>query len=359
MRTAFPTLATAPTPSPTPEPTPTPTPEGPPESTELRFGSRGEDVRNLQQRLIELGYLARTEPDDYFDIEVEGAVKIFQKAADLEVTGVASIATLSKLFASGAPKKNEAFPPQDPYNPGAAGRDVTLLYTPPPSATEQSAAADAAAAPAASRAGNWLKIGLDPGHQARGNSAQEPVAPGSSQTKNKVTTGTEGVASGAEESAVNLAVALRVRDLLEAQGVEVVMTRETNDVDISNAERAQKLNEAGVDLAVRLHCNGDSNPDRTGAFILIPSGSYTENIQSESRAAAEDVLAAYIEATGARNLGLSERSDQTGFNWSTVPVINIEMGHMSNAAEDALLVSSDYQEKMAQGIAQGILNHFA
>lgn len=321
------------------------------------FGSRGEDVLNLQKRLIELGYLLRAEPDDYFDIEVEGAVKLFQRAAEMEATGVAGIATLTRLFASDAPEKEKAYPPQDPYNPGAAGRDVTLYRTPAPESSPVLATPARSTLP--DTTDTTLRIGLDPGHQAHGNSAQEPVAPGSATTKNKVTSGTTGVASGVEEYAVNLAVGLKVRDLLQAQGVDVVMTRETNDVDISNSERAQMMNNAGVDLVVRLHCNGDSDSSRTGAFILVPSGSYTTGIQTESRSAAEDVLAAYIEATGANNLGLSERSDQTGFNWSTVPVINIEMGHMSNAAEDQLLTSSAYQDKMAQGIAQGILNHFS
>lgn len=352
----------APTPIPTPEPTPEPVlapVEDLPEqiqSVELMFGSRGEDVTNLQKRLIELGYLQRQEPDDYFDIVVEGAVKLFQRAVELEATGVAGIATLTKLFASDAPAKASAFPAQDPYNPGAAGRDVTLYQTPVPGGSPVRATPPRTSELPAS---TTLRIGLDPGHQTHANSAQEPVAPGSATTKNKVTSGTAGTVTGTEEYAVNLAVGLKVRDLLQALGIDVVMTRETNDVDISNSERAQMMNEAGVDLVVRLHCNGDSDSSRNGAFILIPSGSYTTGIQAESRSAAEDVLAAYIEATGANNLGLSERSDQTGFNWSTVPVINIEMGHLSNAAEEQLLTSSDYQNKMAQGIVTGIVRHFS
>ena len=167
------------------------------------------------------------------------------------------------------------------------------------------------------------------------------------------------MASGVAEHTVNLQVALKLRDLLEAAGAEVVMTRESADVNISNSERAQLMNNAGVDLVVRLHCNGDNDSSRTGAFILIPSGSYTENIQAASRQAAEAVLPAFIASTGAVSLGLSERSDQTGFNWSSVPVINIEMGHMSNAAEDQKLVSDAYQQLCAQGIANGLQAYFS
>ena len=55
------------------------------------------------------------------------------------------------------------------------------------------------------------------------------------------------------------------------------------------------------------------------------------------------------------NRGVIERSDLTGFNWSKVPVVLIEMGFLSNPEEDSLLNDSSYQEKIAQGLCNGIL----
>ncbi|HBU12222.1 MAG TPA: N-acetylmuramoyl-L-alanine amidase [Clostridiales bacterium] len=201
-------------------------------------------------------------------------------------------------------------------------------------------------------------IGIDPGHQGKGNSRPEPIAPGAGETKASVSSGTAGVSSGVDEHVVNLQVAQKLRRLLEEQGADVLMTRESADVDIPNSERAQMMNEAGADLVLRIHCNGTDNRSTKGAFILVPSGGYTEEIQEESTAAAKAILAAFIEATGANDRGVSERSDQTGFNWSTVPVCNIEMGHMSNPEEDELLVSDAYQEKCARGLFEGILRYF-
>jgi len=66
-----------------------------------------------------------------------------------------------------------------------------------------------------------------------------------------------------------------------------------------------------------------------------------------------------VEATGAKNLGLSVRSDQTGFGWSKVPVCNIEMGHMTNEREDYLLVSEAYQIKIVKGLADGFVAYFS
>jgi len=199
-------------------------------------------------------------------------------------------------------------------------------------------------------------IGLDPGHQAHSNSEHEPVAPGSSSTKKKVSSGTYGRFTGVKEHEVNMAVGLLLRDLLEEAGATEVMTRENADVDISNVERAELFNRHEVDLGLRLHCNGSDDPEVHGAFMLVP----TENPYKEDCIrAAEAILAAYGEATGISiRKGLTYRSDQTGFNWCQRPVTNIEMGHMTNEEEDHKLTDGDFQVKMAQGIFDGIMNYF-
>lgn len=198
-------------------------------------------------------------------------------------------------------------------------------------------------------------IGIDAGHQQHANTETEPNAPGSSVMKMKVTGGTQGRFTGTPEYVVTLEVALLLRDLLEEQGASVVMTRETHEVDISNAARATLFNEAETDYALRLHCNGAENPAAEGAFMLVPA----ENPEYDACVeAAQLLIDAFCEETGAKNLGLTYRDDQTGFNWSERMVILIEMGHMTNEAEDYRLSDAQYQEKMAQGLLNGILAYF-
>ena len=199
-------------------------------------------------------------------------------------------------------------------------------------------------------------VGIDPGHQAHSNSELEPVAPGSSEQKKKVSSGTSGIDSGIREHEVNLAVGLLLRDLLEAEGATVIMTRETADVDISNAERAQIFNAYQVDLGLRIHCNGSEDESVQGAFMLVP----TENpFQEDCVRAAETILSAYGAVTGINiDRGLTFRSDQTEFNWCERPVVNSEMGHMTNPKEDRKLTDSEFQVKMAEGLYQGILAYF-
>lgn len=66
---------------------------------------------------------------------------------------------------------------------------------------------------------------------------KEAVGPGSSQMKAKVSSGTSGVVTGNDEYQINLDVALLLRDELTARGYNVIMTRETNDVRLSNQDR--------------------------------------------------------------------------------------------------------------------------
>ncbi len=201
-------------------------------------------------------------------------------------------------------------------------------------------------------------IGIDPGHQAHSNSDPEPVAPGSRETKKKVSSGTQGRYTGVAEYKVNLQVGLKLKQILLDLGAAVVMTRESHDVDISNSARAVMMNDAGADLVVRLHCNGSDDTSKHGAFVLIPANDCTAAINDASKDAAKCILKGFIDATGAKDLGLQSRSDQTGFNWSTVPVCNVEMGHMTNDEEDQLLAADEYQNKCAYGIANGIVEYF-
>lgn len=204
-------------------------------------------------------------------------------------------------------------------------------------------------------------IAIDAGHQSHGNSDQEPVGPGSDETKAKVASGTSGSASGLKEYELTLEVSMKLKEELQSRGYQVYMIRETNDVDISNAERAQAAAGQGADILVRIHANGVDDSSVHGALTMAPSldNSYVGAIAAKCQSLSRAVVDSFCAATGAANLGVQQTDNMSGINWSTIPVTIVEMGFMTNPEEDLLMASEDYQNKMAAGIADGIDSYFA
>jgi len=229
----------------------------------------------------------------------------------------------------------------------APGSVVTLTFA-DPSATESTATPRPAG----------FVVCIDPGHQANANTNLEPVGPGANETKPKVSGGATGVTTRVPEHEIALAVSLKVRDRLERYGVTVVMTRTTANVDISNAQRAQVANNAGAHLFLRIHADSSTNASRNGVSTLYPGGNeWVAPITQPSRTAAGVIQREMLRSTGANDLALAEGADIAGFNWATVPSVLVETGFLSNPAEDKKLSDPAYQDKLADGIARGVLEY--
>lgn len=212
-------------------------------------------------------------------------------------------------------------------------------------------------------ASNGHIVGIDPGHQSSDidMSAQEPIGPGASETKAKSSTGTQGSYTGIPEYQLNLEVSLKLQDILEERGYQVVMTRTDNDTAISNMERAQYAAEQGAEIYVRIHANGEDSHTASGALAMAPSESnpYVSQLSPESVRLSQSVLDSYCAATGFANLGVQYYDNMSGINWSTVPVTILEMGFMTNENDDRMMNDQAFQETMAEGIANGIDAYFS
>jgi N-acetylmuramoyl-L-alanine amidase len=195
-------------------------------------------------------------------------------------------------------------------------------------------------------------ICLDPGHgtpPAIGRQ-REPIGPGSPVTKIKDGGGAAG------EASVVLAIARRTRVLLLRRGYRVAMTRTGPTYRGGNIERAQFCNRRDAALMLRIHADGSANPSSRGVSTLAPARrrGWTDDVYGASRRAATSVQRELVRVTSARDLGVIERSDLTGFNWADVPVVLAETGFLSNPAERRLLRSSSYQWRVARGLAAGV-----
>ena len=202
---------------------------------------------------------------------------------------------------------------------------------------------------------------VDQGHQELGKAVREPRGPGLDGSIG----GTSGMAQGRttlrKEYIVTLETGMILRDLLLKEGAEVIMTREGYDGFTTNMERAEIANEAGAHITLRLHCDTSESRGKTGISIFAPLNSdYAKALASkeEYRRLANILLEEMKTAAG------YELTDKTGFvtlndsysgnNWSKMLCFLVEMGFMSNPAEDIKMATPEYQTILAQSMVEGI-----
>jgi N-acetylmuramoyl-L-alanine amidase len=208
------------------------------------------------------------------------------------------------------------------------------------------------------RAARSPVVVVDPGHDQYANLNTEPIGPGATTLKIKDGGGTRGVVTGLPEAQLNLRVALRLRTVLERAGLRVVMTRTTTSgKSIGNIARARIANDAHAALFLRIHADGSQSPATRGTHTLYPAfhRGWTDDIYDASKRAARLVQAEEVRALGFPNAGLQERADYTGFNWSNVAAILVEMGFMTNPTEDRLLATPEYERRAALGLCRGTM----
>ncbi|MBC7765228.1 MAG: N-acetylmuramoyl-L-alanine amidase [Hyphomonadaceae bacterium] len=208
---------------------------------------------------------------------------------------------------------------------------------------------------------NGKTICIDPGHGNPNHATvQERIAPDSHVMKPATAYGTTGISTKIPEYKLTMVVSLKLKSALLKAGAKVIMTRDSNATDVTNIERAEIANHASADLAVRIHADGIGNTAVTGISTLTPGSQSMKDatLRSNSAKAASLVLDSVIKTTHAKSRGVVERNDLTGFNWSKVPVILLEMGFMTNADEDQLLNTDAYQNKIVDGIVDGLIKYF-
>ncbi len=262
--------------------------------------------------------------------------------------------TSSAEPATAAPSRTPESTPTSAISTRSSTTPTTT--TPPP-----------AAPPVTGRADGRVVV-LDAGHNGA-NAANPaiinaPVDAGFGQTKACNTTGTQ-TNAGYPEHAFNWELANRVREYLQAAGVTVVMTRDSDDgVGPCVNKRAAIGNDRNADAVVSIHGDGSSAGNR-GFYAMTsqraPNGAATAarsvGLATAIRDALVDGGVAASNYVGSN--GLWKRDDLAGLNLSVVPTTMIEMGNMRDSTDAELMKSVRGQDQMAAGIARGVLAYLA
>lgn len=204
-------------------------------------------------------------------------------------------------------------------------------------------------------------IGVNAGHQSGKDKTYEQVSPDAgSPWKYSVSIGTCGRWTKVPEYKLTLVVALQLRDALQDQGAYVYMVRTTNDVRIGNAKRAQMMNDAGVDLGIVIHADGNNSASVHGLHVLQPGarGYQRGTVLAQSQRFAKLMLQDELAATGSKGRGMSTRKDLLSFNWAKMPICLVEMGFMTNKTEDKLMQTAAYQKKIVAGMVQAVKAYY-
>lgn len=206
---------------------------------------------------------------------------------------------------------------------------------------------------------NQITIVIDPGHSSIGTPGNEPVSPNSSITKLKDGLGATGKYSNIPEHKTNMSVALLLKKELESKGYNVILTKESVEQSKSNIERAQVGNKNNANLVVRIHADACEDSSVKGASIHVPANNnFTSNFYEISKSYGSKIINTYAQEVNMKNRGVIERDDLTGFNWSKVPVVLVEMGFLSNKEDDMFVSNDENHPKIAKAIANGIYKCF-
>ncbi|MEJ8634705.1 N-acetylmuramoyl-L-alanine amidase [Streptomyces sp. MS2.AVA.5] len=252
---------------------------------------------------------------------------------------------------------------------GKPGPDASDTPSPTPPTT--SAPAPTPSAPPKGGAAGPLAgkvVVVDPGHNPgnfKHTSEINKLVDIGTNRKECDTTGTS-TNDGYTEAAFTRDVSQRLRTLLEKQGATVEFTHD-NDRAFGPCvdERARIGNKAKADAVVSVHADGSAAGNR-GFHVILPAlvsagGADTTAIVGPSRDLGERIAGKFVRATGSApsnyvgdGTALDVRKDLGGLNLSTVPKVFIECGNMRDAQDAALLTSSGWRQKAAQGIADGI-----
>lgn len=153
------------------------------------------------------------------------------------------------------------------------------------------------------------------------------------------------------EKDVNLEISKILKEKLETNGANVIMTRE-DDSFVGLNDRVEIANKNNAQIFISIHNN--ALPD--SAAHLKSTGSETYYFYQQSKELAKDVVESLAKETGFKNNGAKAQSFAVVRN-TNCPAILVEVGYIINPEDNAKLIDKNYQNKIAEAILHGLENY--
>jgi len=173
--------------------------------------------------------------------------------------------------------------------------------------------------------------------------------------------------SGIKEKEINLYIAQKVKELLEAENFTVIMTREDDTLKYAEGvkrvtekrkqdliQRKKIMDESGADLVVSIHLNKFPQEQYYGAQVFYPPNS------PESKTAAELIQKSLKEIVDPENKreAMLKKAEIIILKNLKTPTVIVECGFLSNPQEEKKLAAVEYQDKLALAIKEGIMKYY-
>lgn len=159
-------------------------------------------------------------------------------------------------------------------------------------------------------------------------------------------------ASGGDaiEKEITLAIAQKTEVLLKEAGYKVKLVRD-DDTFVELEERAEYANRREAKVFVSIHCNSSEDGEGNGIETF-----YAEQKKESSQELAQLIQENVVAQTGARNRE-TKTANYMVIVKTDMPAALVETGFLSDVNERELLMQEEYQEKLAGGISEGIINY--
>jgi N-acetylmuramoyl-L-alanine amidase len=252
---------------------------------------------------------------------------------------------------------------------GSATHTVTSAVAKTPAATARvsaSAKPRNKSEPALPLAGK--RVGIDPGHN--GENYTDPAFIdhqifNGRESEDCDTTGTE-TDGGYTEARYNWDVANFLKADLLVEGAKVILTRHSDDgIGPCVTTRSQIINRFHANVAVDIHADGGPPAGRGFAILLPVADGPNDHVIGASKAFGLDLRARFLAVTHMPQStydgidGFEPRDDLAGLNLTTVPKVLIECGNMRDATDAALLVTTTFQRRAAEAMAEAITEYLS